>query len=136
MMSPLSFGGSHARKAVFVTLILLGCFLLLRRESKYQPFEVGLPDIPDSIGNRPLSKPAGAITSAQGTSKTLTKHLIVASIKGDKNEWIKKFLPDWVPKIYVVNDPKAKLRVPMNKGREAMVYLTYAIPRTTAFKCT
>ena len=36
-----------------------------------------------------------------------------------------RYLPGWSRSVYVVDDPSAKLTVPKNKGREAMVYLTY-----------
>jgi hypothetical protein len=45
----------------------------------------------------------------------------------------------WDHVIYEVDNPEAKLRVPMNKGKEAMSYLTYIIdhydrlPSTIAF---
>jgi hypothetical protein len=47
--------------------------------------------------------------------------------------------PSWQHAIYVVNDPDAPLKPPKNKGREAMIYLTYIIdnydklPSTMAF---
>ena len=54
--------------------------------------------------------------------------VVVASLKRDNTSWIREQLPrSWKPSIYVVDDPKADLTVPLNKGREAMVYLTYII---------
>lgn len=50
--------------------------------------------------------------------------IVVASQKREDTSWVHQFLPVWGRSIYVVDDPKAKLRVPKNKGREAMVYLT------------
>lgn len=50
--------------------------------------------------------------------------IVVASQKREDISWVHEFLPDWGRSVYVVDDPKAKLRVPKNKGREAMVYLT------------
>jgi hypothetical protein len=49
--------------------------------------------------------------------------LVVASLKKTDVRWLKRF-PDWHPQIYVVDDEERK-DVPLNKGHEAMVYLTY-----------
>lgn len=50
--------------------------------------------------------------------------LVVGKLKREDTEWVAKYLPDWPSSEYVVDDPKAKLTVAVNKGREAMVYLT------------
>ncbi|MCJ1358289.1 MAG: hypothetical protein MMC33_008288 [Icmadophila ericetorum] len=55
------------------------------------------------------------------------KEIVVASRYDDDTSWLEKELPDWGRSIYIVNDNSAKLTVPINKGREAMVYLTYII---------
>ena len=60
-----------------------------------------------------------------GRAGSLEKELVVASLKEGDTLWIGEFFPDWRTNIYVVNDPSAPLTVPKNKGREAMVYLTY-----------
>lgn len=51
--------------------------------------------------------------------------MVVASMKHENVSWLDEYLPEWKKNIYVVDDNKAKLTVPMNKGREAMVFLTY-----------
>ena len=55
---------------------------------------------------------------------TFRKELVVASLRDDDTSWLQKNLPDWKANIYVVNTHSAPLTVPVNKGREAMVYLT------------
>lgn len=55
---------------------------------------------------------------------TFRKELVVASLRDDDTSWLQKNLPDWKANIYVVNNKAAPLTVPVNKGREAMVYLT------------
>ena len=50
--------------------------------------------------------------------------LVVASRVKDNTAWLQGKFPAWKKSIYVVDDPKASLTVPVNKGREAMVYLT------------
>lgn len=56
--------------------------------------------------------------------------MVVASRSGDNVTWLEdsRYLPAWKKNIYRVDDPTARLTVPVNKGREAMVYLTYASP--------
>ncbi|KAI9661998.1 MAG: hypothetical protein M1831_002913 [Alyxoria varia] len=53
--------------------------------------------------------------------------LVVASVKNTSTHWLKEFFPHYAKSIYVSDDPEAKLTVPMNKGRESTVYLTYII---------
>jgi hypothetical protein len=53
--------------------------------------------------------------------------IVVASLSTEDTSWVHQYLPGWFRSIYVVDDPSAKLTVPQNKGREAMVYLTHII---------
>ena len=62
--------------------------------------------------------------------KTISKRLVVASRKSDDTTWIGRRLPDWPVSRYIVDDPNAELTVPVNKGRESMVYLT-SVPSLT-----
>lgn len=59
--------------------------------------------------------------------------LVVASQKGDDTAWLDAF-SKWTRSIYVTDDPTAALTVPMNKGREGMVYLTYVVSSKTRGK--
>jgi len=52
------------------------------------------------------------------------KAFVVASQKKDDVDWLYDHFPDWAKYRYIVDDPKAELPVPTNKGRESMVYLT------------
>lgn len=51
--------------------------------------------------------------------------LVVASTSYEDTSWLHRFLPEWKKNIYIVDDPLVNLTLPMNKGREAMVYLTW-----------
>lgn len=51
--------------------------------------------------------------------------LVVASQTKDNTTWLREGFTGWRKEIYVVDDATARLTVPVNKGREAMVYLTY-----------
>ncbi|KAI9792347.1 MAG: hypothetical protein M1833_001118 [Piccolia ochrophora] len=55
------------------------------------------------------------------------KAIVTASLRSDNTTWLYEHLPDWRKHVYVVDDPHANLTVPVNKGREAMAYLTYII---------
>jgi len=63
------------------------------------------------------------------TVNTPTKRrtaVVVASQRTENATWLSTYFPDWEKNIYAVDDPTAELTVPKNKGRESMVYLTYA----------
>ncbi|KAL1652265.1 hypothetical protein SLS58_000392 [Diplodia intermedia] len=56
--------------------------------------------------------------------------LVVPRMKNEDVSWIdevREQLPDLQTAIYVMDDPWADFRVPKNKGRESMAYLTYVI---------
>ena len=63
------------------------------------------------------------------SSSTPAKSFVIASRKNDDVSWIEQNLPDWKLIRYVVDDPRAQYAVPENKGREAMVHLTWVILR-------
>jgi hypothetical protein len=58
----------------------------------------------------------------------ITKAFVVSSMKKDSTQWVEQFRPGWTIYRYVTDDPHAKYTVPRNKGREAMVYLTFVSP--------
>ncbi|KAF1828263.1 hypothetical protein BDW02DRAFT_575012 [Decorospora gaudefroyi] len=55
--------------------------------------------------------------------------LVVSSKSSEHTEWIASNFPNTTTAIYVVDskEPRLLLKTPMNKGNEAMVYLTYII---------
>ncbi|OJJ32782.1 hypothetical protein ASPWEDRAFT_114947 [Aspergillus wentii DTO 134E9] len=55
--------------------------------------------------------------------------LVFAATRRSNMSWVGENLPGWRWNIYRVDDEKAELTVPVNKGNEAMVYLTYLIDR-------
>ncbi|KAL2686617.1 hypothetical protein IWX47DRAFT_945859 [Phyllosticta citricarpa] len=63
----------------------------------------------------------------------------MAKMQRDDTSWVAEELPDWQSAIYSVDDEDAVLKTPINKGKEAMAYLTYIIenygkfPSTVAF---
>jgi hypothetical protein len=75
-----------------------------------------LPFSPYSkVGITSLGRPGGQVSKA----------IVVASQTASNTSWVSENVPGWDIVKYVVDDPEAALFVPQNKGREAMVYLTY-----------
>ncbi|KAJ5688965.1 hypothetical protein N7462_003357 [Penicillium macrosclerotiorum] len=73
------------------------------------------------------------------------KVIVMARLEEENIDWVEEELPDWQRALYVVN-PSSETRAndqilttPLNKGHEAMAYLTYVIdhyyvlPSTIAF---
>ncbi|KAL9109236.1 MAG: hypothetical protein Q9227_006162 [Pyrenula ochraceoflavens] len=55
------------------------------------------------------------------------KVIVMAHLKSENTDWVGEFLPDWQHAIYSVDSPQYPYHIPLNKGREAMTYLTYLI---------
>lgn len=55
-----------------------------------------------------------------------TVEMVIASKKSENVTWLHDYLPNWKKNIYVVDNSSADLTVPQDKGREAMVFLTWA----------
>ncbi|KAI4936661.1 hypothetical protein J4E86_011278 [Alternaria arbusti] len=70
------------------------------------------------------NEPYGGIALNEGQ---FDKALVIASMKHENTSWFYDELPEWRKYVYVVNDPTAELTVPLNKGRESMVYLSFII---------
>lgn len=84
----------------------------------------------------PSSSERSGVSSLSGTEKEKgweedAQHyeaaLVVASQTKDNTTWLRENYKSWRKEIYVVDDATARLTVPVNKGREAMVYLTYVL---------
>jgi hypothetical protein len=58
------------------------------------------------------------------------KELVFAAMQASNMSWVEEHLPDWRANIYRA-DAKHGLTVPINKGNEAMVYLTYVFKTRT-----
>jgi hypothetical protein len=56
-----------------------------------------------------------------------TKTIVIPKLKTEDTSWLDEELPDVPKTIYVVDDEQAPLHPPKNKGREAMVYLSYIV---------
>ncbi|KAI9806621.1 MAG: hypothetical protein M1825_006078 [Sarcosagium campestre] len=81
----------------------------------------------DTRQERHSSRSAFKAGTVKPTGSNYTRVLVLASTKDEDTSWVAKELPELDKAIYVVNDPKASLRPPLNKGHELMVYLTFII---------
>jgi hypothetical protein len=82
------------------------------------PYDVA----PDELApDEPLTSPNPS-HGPDGYSKTV----VVGKLKGESVDWLDQ-VPDTRKVVYAVDDERAALRVPKNKGNEAMVYLSYII---------
>ncbi|KPI43688.1 uncharacterized protein AB675_6365 [Cyphellophora attinorum] len=103
------------QNAVKAAIIICIAILILTQALHYKP------------------RPTKTLTTTTEQSITVdhkepvVKRLVVASLKADDTTWLQKRLPDWAVSRYVVDDLNSPLTVPLNKGRESMVYLTYII---------
>ncbi|KNG45707.1 f-box domain containing protein [Stemphylium lycopersici] len=77
----------------------------------------------DSSHEPPEEKPL----KANGSVKPRRTAVVVASQSSENATWLNEYFPQWEKNIYRVDDQHAPLTVPLNKGRESMVYLTYII---------
>lgn len=103
----------------YLCRILGGCFIVLLAFSIF--FEWGKSQPRPLNGDEffPLLEDSTVRTSAHSDVD-----IVVASQQRDDTKWLEIDFPAWNHHIYVTDDPQASPRVPANKGREAMVYLT------------
>lgn len=71
---------------------------------------------------KPIEKPVESKLVDQ-----LVRVVVVARLSSEDVSWLHEELPDVPTAVYTVDDPTAPLHPPKNKGREAMVYLSYLI---------
>jgi hypothetical protein len=108
------------RIATITCLLLVGLFMLhaVRRGQDLSWAKFGL---------RPLGTPLPTPVRQYDPSPTPFVKMVVASTSREDTSWLPVYFPEWKQSVYVVDDAKAALTVPLNKGHESMVYLTYII---------
>ncbi|MCJ1436600.1 hypothetical protein MMC27_005980 [Xylographa pallens] len=65
-----------------------------------------------------------------------SKVIVMGKLEAEDTSWVARDLPDWDNAVYVVDNTSAPLHTPVNKGREAMAYLTYVIDNYEALPDT
>lgn len=69
----------------------------------------------------------GIAMNLQIASSAGYRETVIAGSRHSNMSWVTDLVPEWHHNIYVADDPQAELTVEVNKGNEAMVYLTYLI---------
>ncbi|KAK8039443.1 hypothetical protein PG993_007854 [Apiospora rasikravindrae] len=126
-------GRPNPGRSLLLSFILLClCFLILL----YHHHAAGFDS--QAIAIRPAGDTAGSRGIAEPPAKNPEEHplhhpppsvdIVAASLQTDNTAWFHRHLPlSWRKHIYTVDDSRASLTVPKNKGREAMVYLTHIV---------
>lgn len=71
--------------------------------------------------------PAGQVKPA---GEPYTRGIVIGRLSSENTTWLDQYMltdKELIPYLYIVDDLSAPLHTPMNKGHEAMVYLTYII---------
>ena len=128
-----------------LSLLLVFTFALawhrkwIRRLWQTPPAEVQFPAsiLEQELGSLIAPPPAASQNSSKVSAfkpgipnapcHNYTKTIVVPKLKAEDISWLDEELPDVPKTIYVVDDEQAPLRPPKNKGREAMVYLSYIV---------
>ena len=92
-----------------------------------------IPEEPPKTSSKtpPKGSPKGPLNTTPKDEDNEVE-LVIASMRKENVTWLHDYLPNWKKNIYVVDDPSAELTVPKNKGREAMVFLTYVLKSSTS----
>lgn len=124
---PLSYS-MHRKHRTNILLALTGLMALSLYTISLFPTQIYSQTRHEYIlKNVPQNPPEVPLEESPPTKAPPTKALVVASVEADDTSWIHTHLPDWQVNRYVVNSETTQYQVPKNKGREAMVYLTYMI---------
>lgn len=123
------------RNAVIAFNIALLTALFLHL--KYELFDRAAPVLGEHLSHLPdeyLDSPHAPVGTSDDRpiqvnagAKARKTAVVVASQVSENATWLAEYFPQWEQNIYRVDDPKAPLTVPKNKGRESMVYLTYVL---------
>lgn len=127
-----------SRLVVFFISAPLLLFVLLVSRDHYHAFNLAASDGNNNIVEVDLPPPPPPKPVAQQQQYRSDVELVVASTKHEDTSWIARHLPEWRAHRYVVDDDDndgssssaastSTLKVPANKGHEAMVYLTHII---------
>jgi hypothetical protein len=97
-------------------------------EERHKGTKEGKQEIPHSDEPpQPTRKPEPS-HSAPSNVSTHDRVVVIGRLGNEDTSWVGENLPDWQHAVYVVDDPNSPgLHTSMNKGREAMPYLTYLV---------
>ncbi|TRX87772.1 hypothetical protein FHL15_011329 [Xylaria flabelliformis] len=117
------------RRLLVATFLVIALFLILARHGREYVVGPAQAPAPATLHPEHEHEHGGESHIVVEQKQDHELELVVASVKAENTSWFDTYLPDWHKNIYVADDPHAPLTVPRNKGREAMVYLTYIIDR-------
>ena len=115
----------HYRKwsPVLVAFFFTFAFIVSYRQGNFMQF---VDRFQNAIGiSRKVSIYMNGMIKPDGSFYTRT--LVMGRVKEDQVDWIDGRALNVNVSIYSMDDPRGKNKVPKNKGREAMAYLTYII---------
>lgn len=118
--------------AAFVLLVLvtMGLMVLEDKCETYDPLSYVQSSIPWLERENLNFRPGGSVPG--------DKIVVIPAMEKDDTSWVAEELPDWQRAIYLVNPSNKSLHspgvltTPVNKGHEAMAYLTYIIDNYNA----
>lgn len=115
---------SRQQRLLVVVGVFLLAFLWLRSNGIIRPKQT-TPRVNSEVdsGFQPQFTPG----TAKDASSVYTKTIVMAALKSDDTSWVTSDLQGFNTSIYTVDDVAASPKIPENKGREAMAYLTYII---------
>ncbi|KKY17925.1 hypothetical protein UCRPC4_g05297 [Phaeomoniella chlamydospora] len=108
--------------SIFVVILYHRQASLLRKVSREDLLNVAPAEEPKEKANSKLPK-----GTAKPAGEPYTRMLVMGKFSFDDTSWVDSSDLNVNTTIYIVDDPNAEITVPQNKGREAMVYLTYII---------
>lgn len=127
--SPRDLSVSRSRVFIYlglaVTLLLLSYQLILDREPVLGTSWAAIQGI-IVAGDEDRFVP--------DTPQPVEKELVLAAMQASNMSWVEEHLSDWQVNIYRADakHDEVGLTVPVNKGNEAMVYLTYVFDMSTS----
>lgn len=105
--------------ALFTVCVATTLFLIYRASFSWE-------DTPGSPYTKWSAMENRTYPTSQQEDDTSQVVLVVASQTTDNTTWLRTGFPSWEKAIYLTDAP-SNLSVPVNKGREGMVYLRYII---------
>jgi hypothetical protein len=135
------------RRYVVIVLAIITTLAILSRSTNYWGRWRAVPKMPnagpqfggsilqqeldtleaDAPGNRNMTFSTRFKPGVPNPRSNYTRTVVVPKMKSEDISWLDEELSDTPKAIYVVDDKKAPLHPPKNKGNEAMVYLSYII---------
>lgn len=118
-MSTMTSRRNYRQRLNIVAAFVVACVLLFVFRDSVFPTPTRIPAAQEVAA--PVDEDGEKIIQKPGDEDV---EMVIASMKRENVTWLNDYLLEWKKNIYVVDDPEAELTVRVNKGREAMVFLT------------